>query len=179
MGACWLHCCGPIHHARILSSGFGSVLTLTSRSGEGPRLQTTNVWAWAEPTSGKALWGWISLVQNHKRCTPGSLYNSWCQREKLRYALLMRAKMPETAVQSSLSFFSWHHMVFFLWSQGKPRQQLVCCAIAIYSQGTTRLKYRWTDLSTLTPQTPSHTPYIVTWCATLIGNVPFIRAKGY
>ena len=37
-------CRGPIRYARILSSGFGSVLALTSRSGEGPRLQTTNVW---------------------------------------------------------------------------------------------------------------------------------------
>ena len=31
-------------HARIASSSFGSVLALTSRSGEGPRLHTTNVW---------------------------------------------------------------------------------------------------------------------------------------
>ena len=40
---------------------FGSVLALTSSSGEGPRLQTTKFWAWAAPTSGKALWG---LVQD-------------------------------------------------------------------------------------------------------------------
>ena len=38
--------------------------------------------------------------------------NSWCRREKVRYALLMRANKPETAVQSSAPFFSWHHMVF-------------------------------------------------------------------
>ena len=31
--------------------------------------------------------------------------------EKLRYTLLMRANKPETAVQSSASFFSWHHIV--------------------------------------------------------------------
>ena len=29
------------------------------------------------------------------------------------YALLMRANKPETTVQSSASFFSWHHMVYF------------------------------------------------------------------
>ena len=75
MGACWLHCRGPTHYASIFNSGFGSVLTLTSRSGEEPRLQTTNVWAWsAAHTSGKALWGWISLVLNHKCCAHVRLY---------------------------------------------------------------------------------------------------------
>ena len=53
-----------------------------SRSGEEPRLQTTNVWAWsAAHTSGKASWGWISLVQNHKCCAQLSIYKLWCQRE--------------------------------------------------------------------------------------------------
>ena len=41
----------------FFNSGFGSVLTLINRSGEGPRLQTRNVWAWsAAHTSGKVLW---------------------------------------------------------------------------------------------------------------------------
>ncbi|CAI8029696.1 hypothetical protein GBAR_LOCUS16847, partial [Geodia barretti] len=37
------------------------------------------------------------------------LLDAQAKREKLRYALLMR---PETAVQSSASFFSWHHVVY-------------------------------------------------------------------
>ena len=57
----------------------------------------------------KALWGWIPLVQSHKCCAPVAFINSWCQREKLLYALLMRANKPKTAVQSSTSFFSRHH----------------------------------------------------------------------
>ena len=28
----------------------------------------------------------------------------------------MRANKPETAVQSSASFFSWHHMVCYMWA---------------------------------------------------------------
>ena len=41
--------------------------------------------------------------------------NTCCQREKLWYALLMMANKPETAVRSSPSFFSWHHMFFSTW----------------------------------------------------------------
>ena len=62
----------------------------------------------------QSLVGMNSLVQNHKCCAHVSFINSWCQREKLWYALLLRANKPKTAVQSSSSFFSWHHMVFFL-----------------------------------------------------------------
>ena len=65
------------------------------------------------PRLSKALWGWISLVQNHKCCAQLCLINSWCQREKLQYAL---ANKPETAVQSShlfslgitWSIVTWH-----------------------------------------------------------------------
>ena len=32
-------------------------------------------------------------------------------------------------------------------------------------------------LSTLTPPTPSHNPYIVAWCTTLKGNVAVLWAK--
>ena len=35
--------------------------------------------------------------------------NSWCQREKLWYALLMRANKPQTAVQSSIFFLLASH----------------------------------------------------------------------
>ena len=60
---------------------------------------------------------WVRQKSNETwTCTSAALMaafiNSWCQREKLRYALLMRANKPETAVQSSPSFFSWHHVVF-------------------------------------------------------------------
>ena len=66
-GACWLHCRGPIRNGSILSSGFGSVLALTSRSGVWP-IQAPNheCLGWLAPTSSKVLWG---LVQSHKHCT--------------------------------------------------------------------------------------------------------------
>ena len=45
-------------------------------------------------------------------CTELSLTRLLQQR--YTYALLMRANKPETAVQSSTSFFSCHHMVYFV-----------------------------------------------------------------
>ena len=45
----------------------------------------------------------------HKCCAQLCLYKLV---REVAVCLLMRANKPETAVQSSASFFSWHHMVF-------------------------------------------------------------------
>ena len=82
---------------QIASSGFGLVLALTSRSGEGPRLQTTTM-------SGMcSTYRWQSLVEMNLISSEPQVLQPRDAREKLWYALLMKA---ETAVQSSTSFLT-------------------------------------------------------------------------
>ena len=128
IGACWLHCCGPIHYASILNSGSGSVLTLTSRSWEGPRLQTTNVWAWSavsqNPNSkywhSPASKQWQSLVVMNLISSKPQVLRSWQPYKLLmpeREVVVCSADEGQQAWNSCPElpiFFSWHHYMGML-----------------------------------------------------------------
>jgi hypothetical protein len=82
--------------------------------GQGHRLILTNhdCLEWLAPTSSKALWGWISLVQNHKCCAPGSLVapkHSFTQSYSFFDLPIITRSLtsPNNACSSNM-----HHMVF-------------------------------------------------------------------
>ena len=88
-------------------------LTLTSRSGEEPRLQTANVCAWsAAHTSGKALWGWISLVQNQAHV---SLYKLVMPEREVVVCSADEGQQARSCPELRIFYLLESHGFFYMW----------------------------------------------------------------
>ena len=59
-----------------------------------------------------ALWGWISLVQNHKCCAHGSLYKFVMTEREVVVRSADEGQQARNSYPELGIFFSWHHMVF-------------------------------------------------------------------